>query len=154
MAVIFDVVSCFVFDAEGRLLLLQRHRDDWGGGLWATPAGKMEPAETQEMAMLREVQEEAGITLPSVDLLGTHLITMPHGSVYLTSFVARLTKPTKITLRADEHEAFKWFQLETLLERPNIIWATPTILRDFKLMPHFETDPTLADGSTAVLVID
>lgn len=147
-----DVVSCFVFDPDGRLLLLQRHRDDWGGGLWATPAGKPEALETPKAAILREVHEESGILLPEVTFLGTHHITMPHGSVQMASFEARLKILPDITLRADEHEAHKWFVLETLLEHPNIIWATPSILRDFGLMADFTADPTLVDGSKVRLL--
>lgn len=141
-----------MFDPQGRLLLLQRHRDDWGGGLWATPAGGLEAGESPHQAILREVHEETGIRLPSAEPLGVHLITMPHGSVRMQSFRAALDRPVRIRLSPEEHEAHDWFELRALLDQPNIIWATPTILRDFKLLPDFDIDPTLADGSTAVLL--
>lgn len=147
-----SVVSCFIFDHDGKLLLLRRHQDDWGGGLWATPAGSIDPGETPEVAVLREIQEETGLALERIDYLGTHRITMPHGSVDLKSFKAVVHHPGPVVIRDDEHEAFAWFSLDTLLDEADIIWATPSILRDFGLMADFETDPTLADGSTAVLL--
>ena len=74
---------------------------------------------------------------------------MPHTSARMRSYKATVHQPGPIILRDDEHEDHRWFPIDTLLAEPDIIWATPTILRDFGLMPHFETDPTLADGSTA-----
>lgn len=146
----YHIVSCFVFDHDGNLLLLKRHRDDWGGGLWATPAGAIDPGETPESAVLREVLEETGLMLESAEYLGMHDLTMPHASARMRSFKATVRHPAPVVLRADEHEEYRWFPLATLLEHPDIIWATPTILRDFDLLPDFELDPTLADGSTAI----
>jgi len=142
-----NVVSCFVFDHDGNLLLLKRHRDDWGGGLWATPAGSIEPNEPPEQAVLREVQEETGLLLDEVEYLGMHDITMPHASARMRSFKAVVHHPGPIVLRADEHEDHRWFPLSTLLDEADIIWATPSILRDFGLLADFESDPTLSDGS-------
>jgi 8-oxo-dGTP pyrophosphatase MutT (NUDIX family) len=147
-----DIVSCFVFDHEGNLLLLKRHQDDWGGGLWATPAGSIDPGETPDLAVLREVLEETGLAVDNAEYLGLHDITMPHASARMRSYKAVVQQPGPIILRADEHEDYRWFPLGTLLDEQDIIWATPSILRDFGLLADFETDPTLADGSTVVRI--
>lgn len=152
MGTMHTIASCFIFDPKGRLLLLQRHRNDWGGGLWATPAGSIETSETPEAALRREVKEETGLDISEVDFLGVHHITMPHGETRMHSFKTHLSEELPVSIRADEHEAYQWFDLATLLAEANIIWATPTILRDFGLLPHFDEDPTLADGSTAILI--
>jgi 8-oxo-dGTP pyrophosphatase MutT (NUDIX family) len=44
---------------------LRRH-----GGQWALPGGRLEPGETLEMAALRELEEEVGLTLPPAAILG------------------------------------------------------------------------------------
>lgn len=144
------IASCFIFNPRGELLLLRRHRDDFGGGLWVAPAGRVEPEEDAEAAVLREVLEETGINLLSVEHLGLHEVTMPHGSNRIVSFRAATEHSGPILLRPDEHEDYAWFSLPGLLTERDIIWATPTILYDFGLLPHFETDPTLADGSIVV----
>ena len=133
-------------------MLLQRQRDDWGGGLWATPAGGINDGETPEAAMVRELQEETGLVVTDVEYLGKHRVTMPHGSVEMMTYKTHVATPDDIVLCPDEHEAYRWFAVDSLLNEADIIWATPSILRDFGLMPDFETDPTLADGTTAVLL--
>jgi len=147
-----NVVSCFVFDHDGNVLLLKRHRDDWGGGLWAVPAGSIEQGESPDLALLREIEEETGLMLPTAEYLGTHHLRMPHATVRMRSYKAVVDHPQTIVLRDDEHEDYRWFRPAALLEEPDIIWATPSILRDFGLLPHFDIDPTLTDGSSAVRI--
>ena len=57
------VVAVALIDAEGRVLLQQRRRGGAHGGLWEFPGGKIKPAETPEMALVREIDEELGIRL-------------------------------------------------------------------------------------------
>jgi 8-oxo-dGTP diphosphatase len=58
-----------VTDAAGRLLLIQRGHEP-EAGLWSLPGGRLEPGETAEQAMIREVREETGLTVQPVRLLG------------------------------------------------------------------------------------
>ena len=61
MAPAVQVVAGVVRDAHGRILLAQRPAGrDWAG-LWEFPGGKVEPGETPEAALQRELQEELGI---------------------------------------------------------------------------------------------
>jgi ADP-ribose pyrophosphatase YjhB (NUDIX family) len=54
---------------QGRLLLVQRANEP-GRGLWSLPGGRVEPGETDEAALVREVQEETGLTVTVHELVG------------------------------------------------------------------------------------
>jgi len=55
-------VGAFVFDPEGRVLVVQRGTPP-GEGLWSVPGGKLEPSETLAQAVAREVREETGLVV-------------------------------------------------------------------------------------------
>jgi len=149
---VISIVGAFIFNQDGELLLLQRHSEDLGGGQWGTPGGRIEPGEVAKDAMERELYEETGIKGLKLIELGSHLISMPHGTVRMTSYTADATKDTVITLDPDEHHAYAWFSILGLLDEDNILWGIPSILRDFKLFGDFNSDPTLADGSSVELL--
>jgi 8-oxo-dGTP diphosphatase len=58
------VVACALVDADGRVLLAKRPPGRPLAGLWEFPGGKVEPGETPEAALIRELQEELGIMIP------------------------------------------------------------------------------------------
>ncbi|WP_214364353.1 NUDIX hydrolase [Pseudonocardia sp. H11422] len=62
-------VGGIVVDAGGRLLLVQRANDP-GRGLWSVPGGRVEPGETDEQALVRELAEETGLVVAPGPLLG------------------------------------------------------------------------------------
>ncbi|HWK13012.1 MAG TPA: (deoxy)nucleoside triphosphate pyrophosphohydrolase [Rhizobiaceae bacterium] len=55
------VVACALVDADGRVLIAQRPEGKELAGLWEFPGGKIEPGETPEEAVVRELHEELGI---------------------------------------------------------------------------------------------
>ncbi len=57
----FLVVAVALVDAEGRVLLQQRPPGKSLAHLWEFPGGKVEPGETPEAALVRELEEELGI---------------------------------------------------------------------------------------------
>lgn len=63
-------VGAVIRDNAGRLLMILRGHDP-GRGLWSIPGGQIEPGETPEQAVVREVREETGLDVSCGPLLGT-----------------------------------------------------------------------------------
>jgi len=55
------VSAVALIDVDGRVLLAQRPEGKSMAGLWEFPGGKVEPDETPEAALIRELEEELGI---------------------------------------------------------------------------------------------
>ena len=55
------VVAVALIDADGRVLIAQRPEGKSMAGLWEFPGGKVDPGETPEAALIRELQEELGL---------------------------------------------------------------------------------------------
>ncbi len=55
------VVACALVDADGRVLVARRPEGRSMAGLWEFPGGKLEPGETPEACLVRELREELGI---------------------------------------------------------------------------------------------
>lgn len=62
-------VGALITRADGRLLLIQRGNEP-GRGLWSLPGGRVEPGESDEAAVAREVAEETGLTVTVGKLAG------------------------------------------------------------------------------------
>lgn len=55
------VAACALVDPDGRVLVAQRPEGRSMAGLWEFPGGKLEPGETPEACLIRELHEELGI---------------------------------------------------------------------------------------------
>src|SRR3954447_1346504 len=55
------VAAAALIDADGRVLICLRPEGKQLAGLWEFPGGKVEPGETPEACLIRELEEELGI---------------------------------------------------------------------------------------------
>ncbi len=68
MATVHVAVGVIV-DASNNILISRRAEDSHQGGLWEFPGGKVEPGESLEAALARELREELGIAIESISPL-------------------------------------------------------------------------------------
>lgn len=112
----------------GRLLLVLR-RNDPGRGLWSLPGGRVEPGETVEAAVRREVREETGLDVRVGRLLGV----VVRGDYLIHDHEAYVEGGP---LRAgDDAEAVRWCPLDEL----DAAELTPRLLeslREFGVLPE------------------
>jgi 8-oxo-dGTP diphosphatase len=62
-----ECVGAVITDAEGRMLLIRR-RNEPSAGLWSLPGGRLEPGESDQQAVVREVREETGLAGAVLDI--------------------------------------------------------------------------------------
>ncbi len=104
-----EVVAAAIYQ-DGKVLAAQRGYGEFKGG-WEFPGGKIEPGETQEQAIVREIQEEMAATIEVVEKLGT--VEYDYPTFHLTMHCFWTTvKDGKLQLL--EHEGPKWVDKENI----------------------------------------
>lgn len=99
-----EVVAALIWK-ESRFLICQRPAHKARGLLWEFVGGKVEPGETKEQALIRECQEELGVTVEVEDIFMELIHTYPDLTVHLTLFHAKIESGTPQLL---EHNAIRW----------------------------------------------
>lgn len=112
-------VGAFVFDTEGRVLLVKRSTNSRvEPGTWARPGGAVEFGETCEAALEREFLEETGLRITSPELLDvTSQVTSTSHWVAIgyTALLADGCVPEDAVNREPhKHDAIEWFCLDKL----------------------------------------
>lgn len=104
-----DVIPCvgaIITDAAGRLLLVRRGHEP-GKGRWSIPGGHVEPGETDEQALAREVREETGLSVRPGPLVGTVRRPAPGGAVLdIRDYAAAVTGGTLAA--GDDADDARW----------------------------------------------
>ncbi len=116
-----------VISRDGRIMCAQRGHDGNLPGLWEFPGGKIEPGESKQAALQREITEELGCTVGVGREVTTTTYEYEFGKVTLTTFYCRLVAGTP-TLT--EHVAIKWLlpaELDTIPWAPADIPAVDLI---------------------------
>jgi 8-oxo-dGTP diphosphatase len=107
------VAACALIDADGRVLIAKRPEDKAMAGLWEFPGGKVEPGERPEDAVIREMQEELGVTIKEACLapftFASH--TYPDFHLLMPLYVCRRWEGMPI---AHEHAGIAWVRPKDL----------------------------------------
>ena len=97
---------------DGDRVLLHRQRI-WAPGMWSCLAGFVEPGETLEQAVAREVAEESGILAADIRYVASQ--PWPFPSSLMVAFTARAVGGT-LAPDLDEIEDARWFSRDDLAE--------------------------------------
>lgn len=117
-----EVVAAVIHDAEGRIFATQRGYGEWKDW-WEFPGGKIEPGETPEEALHREIREELNAEIDIERLLQTIHYDYPEFHLILHCYGCKLKKPeirgsesesASDSIILMEHEAARWLKTSEL----------------------------------------
>jgi 8-oxo-dGTP diphosphatase len=114
------VVASALVDADKRVLITQRPEGKTLAGLWEFPGGKVEPGERPEETLIRELQEEIGITVKEACLAPLTFASHAYEDFHLLM-------PLYICRRWDGEVISR--------EGQNLAWVRANKLRDYKMPP-------------------
>jgi 8-oxo-dGTP diphosphatase len=114
------VAACALVDVDGRVLMCQRPHGKSLAGLWEFPGGKLEPGETPEACLIRELREELGIEVSAACL--APFVFASHG---YQDF--HLLMPLYLCRR--------WQGTPQPLEHPQIRWVRPSRMDELPMPP-------------------
>ena len=104
-----EVVAAII-RKEGRIFATQRGYGEWKDW-WEFPGGKMEPGETPEEALKREIREELSTEIRVDELLCTVEYDYPKFALTLHCYLCSLVTEA---LHLNEHEAARWLAKDEL----------------------------------------
>ena len=117
------VAACALIDGDGRVLLAQRPEGKPMAGLWEFPGGKLEPGETPEDAVIRELWEELGVAVTKPCLAPLTFASHDYREFHMLMplFVCR-----------------RWTGAPVAREAQQLRWVRANRLRDFPMPPADE----------------
>ena len=105
-----EVVAAIIHDTKSRIFATQRGYGDWKDW-WEFPGGKMEPGETPENALKREILEELSTEISIDEFLCTVEYDYPKFHLTMHCYLCSLMTEA---LHLNEHEAAKWLSKDQL----------------------------------------
>lgn len=126
------VSAVALIDVDGRVLLAQRPEGKSMAGLWEFPGGKVEPGETPEAALIRELHEELGIDTWASCLAPLTFASHTYDDFHLLMPLYACRKWDGIP-KPKENQVLKWARVNELQNYPMPPADIPliAILRDW-----------------------
>ncbi|WP_457299217.1 (deoxy)nucleoside triphosphate pyrophosphohydrolase [Phyllobacterium sp. P5_D12] len=111
------VTACALVDADGRVLLTQRPEGKSLAGLWEFPGGKVDPGETPEESLIRELHEELGIIVKPACLAPLTFASHTYETFHLLMplFICRRYEGIP---RGIEGQVLKWVRPKDMRDYP------------------------------------
>jgi 8-oxo-dGTP diphosphatase len=104
-------VTAAILVHEGKILIAKRGPRDHLAHKWEFPGGKIEPGETPEACLKREMQEEFQIEIVVGECLGESLYPYHHGAIRLLAY---RTFWHSGELHPEVHAEYAWAAVEQL----------------------------------------
>jgi len=121
-----EVVAAIIVEGE-RIFATQRGYGEFKDG-WEFPGGKLEPGETPEEALKREIKEELATEIEVGELLTTVEYDYPAFHLTMHCFMCKVISGDLVLL---EHEAAKWLKRDEL-DSVNWLPADEEVIRCLK----------------------
>lgn len=117
------VAACALVDESGAVLITKRPAGKPLAGLWEFPGGKVERCETSEHALIRELEEELGLSVDARELIPLTFVShaYPEFHLLMPVFVCR-----------------RWQGEIVAHEGQEIAWVRPDALHDYRMPPADE----------------
>ena len=132
-------VIVLVTDDAGRALL--GHNPQWPANRYSTLAGFVEPGESAEHAVVREIKEESGVDVVDVRYLGSQ--PWPFPSSLMLGFTARAIDPDAVQVDGEEISDARWFSPADLRDAvaSGEVLFPPSVSIARKLVEHWYGGP-------------
>lgn len=117
------VVACALIDVDGRVLIARRPEGKSMAGLWEFPGGKVEPGETPEDALIREMREELMIEVCKPCLAPLSFASHDYDDFHLLMPL---------------YSCRNWEGRITPVEQQELAWVQPNRLRSYAMPPADE----------------
>lgn len=111
------VAACALVDADNRVLVAQRPEGKALAGLWEFPGGKVEPGERPEQTLIRELDEELGITVREACLAPLTFASYGYETFHLL-MPLWICRRWEGAIRQKEHQALRWLKPAKLRDLP------------------------------------
>tara|TARA_B100001123_G_scaffold84114_1_gene96323 strand:+ start:1292 stop:1687 length:396 start_codon:yes stop_codon:yes gene_type:complete len=108
---VIDVTCAILQRRDGKILAAQRARNAHLPLKWEFPGGKVDEGEDPERCIVRELQEELGVTVEIIDRMEPNVHHYDEKSVRLIPFWCDITQGHPTSL---EHEQIEWISPDRL----------------------------------------
>lgn len=141
---IVEVSAAVLTQPDGRVLLAQRPPGKVYAGYWEFPGGKVEPGESLEAALVRELHEELGIVVTRACRWITRVFEYPHAIVRLNFFRVFDWQGEP---HPHEGQVFSW-------QQPDAVEVTPLLPANFPILKALSLPPLLGITHAESLGVD
>lgn len=104
-------VTAAILIKNGQVMIAKRKPTNWLGSKWEFPGGKIEPGETPEQCLAREIQEEFGIGVKVGEFFCDSAYVYERGAINLLAYMVEWVSGE---LEVREHEEVKWVPVAQL----------------------------------------